>query len=120
MTVDIKPIEINAARPLHSAFGSHEAEVAAMWIIRFCQYRSNWEAFERDDIQDFYENHGGQGDFRFCCLIDTCDTDVYHVMSMGQNTEPWVECMKDDMGQYVITDDFIKQAYKKHKREYDR
>lgn len=120
MTTDIKPIEIDASEPLFSTFGAHEAEVAAMWIIQFCQYRKSWEPFLREDIQDFYQEHGGQGDFRFCCLIDMCDTDAYHMFATVDGKEPWIECMKDDMGQFIITEGFIKKAFAKHERMYDK
>lgn len=117
---NIKPIEIDASEPLFSTFGAHEAEVAAMWIIRFCQYRKSWEPFLREDIQDFYENHGGQGDFHFCCLIDMCDTDVYHVMAETSDKVPWIPQIKDDLGQFIIPDEFVEKAYAEHERLYDR
>lgn len=110
----IQPKQINASEPFSSTFGAHEAEVAAMWIVRFCQERGNWSRFSLNEIQDFYARKGGKGSFWFCCLLAICDTDAYHVMSSTpiRDKQSWIE--QDEQGHYYLTKQFIEKCFKNY------
>lgn len=107
------PNDIDTSEPFFSTFGAHEADVAAQWIVRYCQFYGNvWQSFSHEEIESFYQaRHGTADKFRFCCLIDSCDTDAYHIMAELPNKQPWIERMLD--GRYRITKEFALRCYKK-------
>jgi hypothetical protein len=109
----IRPSDIDASQPFFGGtFGTGEAEIAAQYIVRFCQRNGNsWRPFTKEQIQAFYEALVGPKEFRFCCLIQHCDTDVYHIISEPNNKEPWIEQEPD--GAYRVTRDFIHRCHER-------
>ena len=51
----IRPGDIDLSRNFVGAFGHRESEVAAKWIVRFCQERGTlWEPIPLSELQAFY------------------------------------------------------------------
>lgn len=56
----IRPEDIDVSRHFLSAFGWAQAEIAANWIVRFCQQLGGWKAFTKEDLNKFYLENGGK------------------------------------------------------------
>jgi len=71
----IQPQQIDATKHLWEAFGHHETEVSAGWIVRLCQKLGSWGPFTKQQLEAFY-NEGGHKNFWFNGL----DSDGYIVV----------------------------------------
>lgn len=57
----IHPEDIDASKQFLSAFGRAEVEIAAKYVVRFCQQMGGWKAFTKESLETFYlENGGGE------------------------------------------------------------
>lgn len=54
MGYPIQPKHIDASQQLYEAFGDGEKEIAAMWIVRFCQKLGGWGPFYIGDLAEFF------------------------------------------------------------------
>lgn len=53
-TCPIRPEHIKADRHFWNAFGEHETETSARWLVLYCQERKRgWKPFERADLEAF-------------------------------------------------------------------
>ena len=58
----IRPEHINTkARHFWDAFGNHEKEISAWWIVAFCQKQGSWLEFSLEQLEAFYNEHGHKG-----------------------------------------------------------
>lgn len=65
------PEDIPADREhLWGAFGNHETEVSAHWLVKFARERGSWQPFTRRDIEGFYRASGMRDGFTFNRLIE--------------------------------------------------
>lgn len=55
----LRPRDV-AADNIHQAFGSRDAEVAAIYIVRFCQGKGNWKPFTFQALLDLCIAAGDQ------------------------------------------------------------
>ena len=61
----IQPKDIDTSNRLLDTFGKQEREIAARWIVRFCQERElGWAPFTYREINEFYKSKGFKDDFR--------------------------------------------------------
>lgn len=83
-THQIDPSDINTSRHFFGAFGNHETEVSANWIVRFCQQRDNtWSPFTYAEIEKFYKFTG----FTFNRLIKPESIVKYAVRDFSRRVE---------------------------------
>jgi hypothetical protein len=67
-TYPIQPEHIDASRIealMGSQFQHLEREVSAMWIVRFCQQKGNWDNFPKQSLQHYCTTHGHSQDYNF-------------------------------------------------------
>lgn len=62
----IRPEDINTNRSQFlGAFGKSEVEIAAQYVVRFCQQLGGWKAFSKDALDSFYRKNGGAKEWVF-------------------------------------------------------
>ena len=61
----IRPQDIDVNRHFLSAFGKGEVEIAANYIVRFCQKLGGWKAFTKESLDKFYQENGGTKEWIF-------------------------------------------------------
>lgn len=61
----IRPEDIDINRHFLSAFGRGEVEIAANYIVRFCQKLGGWKAFTKESLDNFYQENGGTKEWVF-------------------------------------------------------
>ena len=47
----LPPDKINTEAHFWNAFGHHEREISANWVVRFCQSRGNWDCFTFRELE---------------------------------------------------------------------
>lgn len=67
----IRPRDIESDTSFTKLFGKREAEVAAYWVIRYCQARRSWAPFEFDKL------------VRFCMAHDSRFTKIHAYLLEG-------------------------------------
>lgn len=61
----IRPEDIDVTKHFFSAFGQAEIEIAAQYIVRFCQKLKAWKAFSKEELDEFYKENGGREEHVF-------------------------------------------------------
>ena len=90
-TCPITPDAVKLERVFVGAFGWHETEISATWIVEFCQTRGSWRPFPLTELEAFY-NIKGHRDFWF----------------NGLDRQGWV-VIKD--GVCYLTVEFVQKCY---------
>lgn len=62
----IRPRDIESELAFAQTFGQRESEVAAYWIVRYCQSRRSWAPFDFDRLVSYCQAH----DPRFSKIYD--------------------------------------------------
>lgn len=97
----IRPEDINVTRHFLGAFRKGEVEIAAQYVVRFCQQIGGWKTFTKDDLNKFYWENGGKKEFVF----------------NRKETFPfrWLDerlLVKRSDGKYCVADFFIDRCFK--------
>lgn len=90
----VKPEHINTKQHFFEAFGHAEPEISARRIVLLCQQLGSWGPFTHDQLMTLGSQKYNHGKFSFC----------------GLDEEGWI--VKDDEGNYRVTDAFIRACYK--------
>ncbi len=96
----IRPKDIDTTRHFLSAFGKGEVEVAAQYVVRFCQKLGGWKAFTKEDLNKFYLENGGAKEWVF----ERKRSFPFH----------WLNdrlLVKRPDGRYCVTDLFIDRCF---------
>lgn len=94
---------------LWDAFGNHEAEISAWWLLRFLQARGSWAPFTRQELQAWYDdqrsNHDmPREDFRFNGLLGEAGDYIRRESDVGASLPTISHSMKDPL---VVSMEFI-------------
>lgn len=88
--IKTRPSDITTEGHLWDAFGNHETEISARYIVRLCQQRDNWTPFTINDIEEVYNDAGNYG-YTFNRLI----------------SDGWIV---EENGYYYITVGFVERV----------
>lgn len=102
----IRPEDIDADQHFYMAFGQAEVEMAAQYVVRFCQKLGGWKAFTKEELNQFYIEIGGPRNL------------TLHSFSFGlKPTFPfyWLSelllAQRPGNDKYCVTDLFIERCF---------
>jgi hypothetical protein len=104
----IRPEDIDANRHFFGAFGKGEVEIAAKYIVRFCQQLGGWKALTVEEINNFYRENGGLTEWVF----NRRDTFPFHWLN-----EKLLARRQD--GKCCVTNLFINRCFQSSPKNKD-
>jgi len=96
----IRPLDIESDNAFVNTFGGREPEVAAYWIVRFCQARRSWKPFMFEKLANYCSHH------------DRVFTDNARNYLLEGLTELVVrKFISSNKGQVTLTTSFVARCY---------
>jgi hypothetical protein len=95
----IRPRDIESDTTFDKVFGKRECEVAAYWVVRYCQARRSWAPFEFDRLVRFCLAH----DSRFQKLHDYLLEGVSELVLQG--------FLQTEKRSVTLTTSFVARCY---------
>lgn len=111
--VQPKDIDISGRFPLLSTFGHRETELAAIFIISFCQQKGGWVAFTYRELDEAYaQTQEGKWKMKFDMgyRLAVEKYGLYHLFDF-YDLVPNLVVLGDD-GKYRVTEEFIRRCHK--------
>jgi hypothetical protein len=98
----IRPLDIESDNAFLNAFGQREPEVAAYWVVRFCQARRSWKPFLFDKL------------VRFCLMHDASyPNGVQDSLLEGLTDLVVGKFVLSDQGIVTLTTTFVARCYER-------
>lgn len=95
----IRPRDIESDSAFLKTFGTREPEIAAYWIVRYCQSRRSWLPFEFDKL------------VRFCQAHDPTHSRVHHYLLEGVTELVVNGFLRSEKAFVTLTTSFVARCY---------
>jgi hypothetical protein len=95
----IRPRDIESEFSFDKVFGKREPEVAAYWIVRYCQARRSWAPFEFDRL------------VRFCLAHDSRFQKIHHYLLEGVSELVLQGFVQIEKKEVTLTTSFVARCY---------
>lgn len=95
----IRPRDVESETAFVKAFGKRESEVAAYWIVRYCQSKRSWLPFDFDKL------------VRFCQAHDPAHTRIYNYLLEGVSELVVGGFVVSEKRVVTLTTSFVARCY---------